>query len=48
MRFIASTTRMGPEIFSDALDKLEGDEIMSRLMPGFEALLQELARHEPL
>ncbi|MGO6783118.1 sugar phosphate isomerase/epimerase family protein [Rhizobium ruizarguesonis] len=39
---------VGPEIFSDALDKLEGDEIMSRLMPGFEALLEELARHEPL
>ncbi|WSH30944.1 TIM barrel protein (plasmid) [Rhizobium beringeri] len=33
---------VGPEIFSDALDKLEGDEIISRLMPGFEALLDEL------
>lgn len=33
-------TSVGPEIFSDALDQLSGKEIMSKVQPGFEALLE--------
>lgn len=33
---------VGPEIFSEKLDRLSGDEIVDQVMPGFEAILAEL------
>ena len=36
---------IGPEIFSSELDSLSGDEIIARVMPGFDAILAELERN---
>jgi 4-hydroxyphenylpyruvate dioxygenase len=35
-------TSVGPEIFSDVNDRLTGTEIMARIQPGFDALLESI------
>lgn len=35
-------TSVGPEIFSEASDQMSGEEIIARIMPGFDALMREL------
>lgn len=37
---------VGPEIFSAALDELNGDEIIARIVPGFDAVLAASQNHE--
>ncbi|MBM3092442.1 TIM barrel protein [Ensifer sp. T173] len=42
LRDAGHLTSVGPEIFSAALDKLPGEEIMALIQPGFDSLLESL------